>query len=121
MQVIDSERVVMVDTDDTVCLWDLSEYPDKDRVILNCFGSKAELVPHEKNINTLRKFHKLGYTIIMWSATGAKWAACVAKAVGIEDIVTLVISKPRYYFDDIDCKEWMGPRLWRNPRTGEAE
>lgn len=121
MNVIKSERVVMCDVDDTLVLWDLSAHPDAERVIVTCFGYETILVPHEKNIKLLRKFAKLGYTIVVWSATGWEWANEVVRTLKIEDVVHSVMSKPRYYFDDIRAEEWIGQRIWRDPKSGEEE
>ena len=115
----DNERLLYVDCDDTLVLWDLSSYPDKPRLELDCWGP-VELVKHDKNINLVRKFAKLGYGIVVWSQTGAEWAQRVSEAVGISDIVTLYLTKPRYYLDDLPCQAWMGERLYRDPRTGES-
>lgn len=118
MKTIESDRVVMVDCDDTLILWDISEYSGINRVTVNCYGHKAIVVPHEKNLKLLRKFAKLGYRIIVWSQSGWQWAEAVSKTLGIDDIVDTCMSKPRYYFDDIPCQEWMGGRIWRDPKNG---
>jgi FMN phosphatase YigB (HAD superfamily) len=119
MRTIQSDRTVMVDCDDTLVLWDKSEFPMEEFIEIECYGTSAVVVPHRKNLNTLLKFHKLGYRIVVWSASGWEWAENVVKALKLEDIVDTCMSKPRYYFDDLPCQEWMGPRIWRDPKSGE--
>jgi hypothetical protein len=121
MRIIDSDRTVMVDCDDTLCLWNLSDFDAGDRVTIDYVNGPAEVVPHRKNINNLIKFWKLGYTVIVWSGSGYKWATAVTTALGLDDYVHTVMSKPMYYFDDKPCASWMGPRVYRNPHTGQAE
>lgn len=119
-KVIDSHKVVTVDMDDTIVMWNLSDYPDLPRIKLDCYGP-AELVPNTKNINLVRKLYKLGYTIIAWSQTGFEWAHAVSKAVGLDDVVSLYMTKPRYHVDDLPSTVWMGDRLWRDPVTGNSD
>ena len=118
---VDNERLLYVDCDDTLVLWDLSSYPEAEfpRIELNCWGP-VMLAKHEKNINLVKKFAKLGYGIIVWSQTGAEWAETVARAVGIDDIATLYLTKPRYHLDDLPANAWMGERLYRDAKTGES-
>src|SRR5690554_3670238 len=117
MRVIESERVTVVDCDDTLILWDKSEYDPESYITISAHGHDSVVVPHEANIKLFKKFAKLGYTMIVWSQSGYAWAEAVVKALGLEDMVTLCMSKPRYYFDDIPCEEWMGPRIWRDPKS----
>ncbi len=119
-QVLTSDRIVYCDVDDTLVLWDISEYPDEPRVEVKLKDEAAILVPHKYNINTLKKFYKLGYTIIVHSGSGHRWAEEVVKALELQKYVTLIMSKPMYHFDDIPCQEWMGPRIYRDPKTGKA-
>lgn len=119
MNAIQSDKLVMVDCDDTLICWDKSKFPIDEQIKINCYGHDSWLVPHAPNLRTLKKFAKLGYTIVVWSASGWEWAQAVVCALGIEDDVHTVMSKPRYYFDDIPCHEWMGQRVYRDPVTGE--
>jgi hypothetical protein len=116
-----SDRVVMVDCDDTLVMWDLSSYPDVPRVTVNCYGYLTDLVPNEKNIKLLRKFAKLGYEIHVWSGSGWEWADAIVEVLGLGSIVQTTMTKPSYYFDDLPCQEWMGTRIWRDPKTGTEE
>lgn len=120
MKTLPSDKVVMVDCDDTLVLWDSSKWsPFLHGVQVNCYGYSTSLHIHEKNINLLRKLKRLGYTLVVWSATGHEWAEAVVKALDLEDCVSFCMSKPRYYVDDKDAVDWIGARLWRDPVTGD--
>jgi hypothetical protein len=107
------DRTLYVDCDDTLIMWNLSDYGDETpRLTVNVWGP-ADVIPNQKNINTVRKFALLGYTIILWSKTGAKWARAVGQATGLDPLVTAYLTKPTYYLDDMEAAEWLGPRLWR--------
>lgn len=121
MMVIKSDKMLYVDIDDTLAMWDLSEHISIPLMTIKCFDKTTYLSPNQKNINTLKKFHKMGYTIILWSHTGAEWAEAIAKELMIEEYVTACMTKPRYYMDDKDCSTWMGQRIYRNAITGEDE
>lgn len=117
-QTIKSDRIVMVDVDDTLVLWNLSAYPGAIRKTIEHVNGWVQVIPHHKNINTLIKFYKLGYTIVVWSGSGHAWAEAVVRALELGQYVTQIISKPLYYFDDKPCQEWMGARVWRDPKDG---
>lgn len=124
-KIIENEKLIYCDIDDTVILWDLSKYnnvlPESDLVTINSYGLESVVYKNQKNINLLHKLYKLNYGIILWSQTGAKHAAAVAEALGLDDIVLQYQTKPRYHIDDLPADAWMGTRLWRDPVTGEEE
>ncbi len=113
MQTLESHKVISVDVDDTLILWDLSAYPDMPRIEVDYAGYKSTLIPHQKNINLLIKLAKLGYEIVVWSATGYDWAELIVAELNLGEYVTLCMSKPRYYVDDKNAESWIGERLWR--------
>jgi hypothetical protein len=121
---ISGDRVVMCDVDDTLVMGNLSDYPpDMPRVYIDLYATGGvrpmELIPNQKNINLFIKFRKMGYRMIVWSQTGADWAEAVVKALGMEPYVDVVMSKPRWFFDDRPAEGWMGTQIWRDPLTGK--
>lgn len=116
-----SDRITVVDCDDTLAMWNLSDHPKEDQITIEHVNGPVQVVPNKKNINTLIKFWKLGYTIIVWSGSGYAWAEAVVKSFQLEKYVTLITSKPMYYFDDKPAESWIGPRVWRDPKTGKAD
>lgn len=116
---LDSYKTVTVDVDDTLVMWNISEYPEFPVIELDCYGPVV-LAVNQKNVNLVIKLSKLGYKIVIWSQTGYDWAETVSKAVGLHPYASLYMSKPRYYVDDLPSNEWMGTRLWRDPITGKS-
>ncbi len=111
---VENEKLLYVDCDDTLILWDKSEYSEEPKVLIECYEEPASVVVHKKNVNLVRKFYLLGYGIIVWSATGSKWAKAVGHAVGIDSMVTAYLTKPRYHLDDKPCATWMGENVYRS-------
>lgn len=111
------DRTLYVDCDDTLVMWNLSDYPDSPRVTVSCYGYDSELVPNRENVNTLIKFKKLGYIIICWSQSGADWAEAVARELCIEEYCDLFITKPSWILDDLPTEAWLpaARRIWRQP------
>ena len=102
-----------VDVDDTLVCWNISEYDETTFITIEHNGYKTTLMPHEKNINLLKKFAKLGYTVIVHSQSGMEWAEVVVKSLGLEEYVSGIGDKPKYYMDDLPASAWM-TRLWRD-------
>lgn len=107
---------LFVDVDDTLLLHDLSEYPNKPRINISCNGRDFVGIPHEKNINMLIKFYKLGYEITVWSKTGKEWAREVSFMLNVNRYVTTYLKKPDFIMDDKAPSEWIGPNVYRSPK-----
>lgn len=129
MIVIPCKQTTFFDCDDTLVMWNAtSEQLEKDGVDFTCPGSlvdidndgneqfapewKARLLPHKKHIEQLKKHKMRGHTIIVWSAGGWDWASAVVKALGLENFVDLVISKPTWAYDDLQPSEFMPKPQW---------
>ena len=101
------DNPVFIDCDDTLILWDISEFPKESQVVINKDWGEddpTKIVIHQKNVNLVRKFAKLGYDIIIWSRTGRAWAEAVAKLCGVSKYVSAYMSKPNFYIDDQPCR-----------------
>ena len=105
-------RLVMVDCEDTLVMWDLPEdmmLNDDALVTVSCREHSDRLYPNKYNIELIKKMAKRGHEIIIWSGGGQEWAEAVVKALNLEEFVSGVIQKPTYFIDDIaDPKHWMG-------------
>lgn len=113
MQVIQSEDVVMYDCDDTLVMWFTECDPTlKVKIICPYGGSETWLKPHARHIDLLKKHHGRGKTVIVWSAGGYKWAQAVVEALGLQDYVHFVMTKPMSYVDDLEAKEILGSRIY---------
>lgn len=58
---------------------------------------------------------------MVWSAGGGDWAEAVVKALGIEEMVDIVMSKPSWYYDDKPCEDWMGKQIYLYEQPVEEE
>lgn len=116
MKVIKGEDIVAWDVDDTLALWSKNHTePHKDAVpILNPYSEEiVYLRPHKVHIRIMKEYKGRGFTNIVWSAGGVKWAEAVIKALGIEKHVDFIITKPNRHFDDREDKESIiGVRLY---------
>lgn len=120
MKLVKNVKLLYVDTDDTIALWDGSTYDNNLPLIeVETETGITNLYTHVKNIKLIEKFYKLGYGIIVWSQSGAPWARAVSKTVGIDDMVTSYLTKPQYIMDDLPNSAWMPKPIYRDPLTGE--
>lgn len=113
MIVFKTDQLVPYDCDDTLVLWGLED-KSKNIAIEDPYlkGLINFVTPHEKHIELLKKHKARGMTIIVWSAAGVEWAHAVVKALGLEEYVDAVFSKPCRYVDDLPVQEWMGNRVY---------
>ncbi len=113
MKVINQESTIFFDVDDTLVMWGKAKKHEKVVHITCPYGSQQEtLRPHKGHIKVLKDRSKRGSFIIVWSAGGYQWANAVVKALGLEDYVNLIMSKPQMYVDDKKAKDIMGERLY---------
>jgi len=55
---------------------------------------------NDKLVAWVKRMHKEGYEIIVWSSRGKQYAKDAAIMAGIDDIADAIISKPGYVCDD---------------------
>lgn len=117
---IDIKRPFYVDVDDTLILWNISEYQDRrgEFQTLTLNGYPTEILPHRFNINLVKKFAKMGYMVIVHSQSGIEHARSVVLQLGLEDYVSAVGDKPTFMLDDKGVSGWAA-QIWRHPTTGE--
>ncbi len=118
MRVIKSERIVMCDIDDTLVMHrDLTSGQKNSIIDVTCRATK-QTFSLEKNKNMIRLLKEekhRGATIIVWSRGGYEWAADVVTALGLEELVDTVLSKPLVYFDDKPVTQWLTDRVYIGP------
>lgn len=129
MKVIENEKCIFYDCDDTLIMWGSQYVKEDDNGKLNTIDIASpfytpsmyatvapiyQLVPHKKHIQHLKDSKlKNKNTIVVWSAGGWQWAQAVVKALGIEEYVDAVMEKPTMYVDDLPCKDFMGTRVYK--------
>lgn len=107
MLVLKSDLVVYCDIDDTLVKWNYTKEEEDKAVIFDNFGFKTPLVPHLVHIEQLMKHKARGHTVAVWSQGGWEWALEVVKVLGLEDYVDLVVSKPKWFYDDLPASAFM--------------
>ncbi len=121
MKVLKNENVIMYDVDDTLVIWkDKNDETDRVVVIEDPYlsgnpygGNKAyALAVHEPHVKLLQNHHARGKCVVVWSQGGYRWAEAVVKALGLEDCVDLIMSKPTAYVDDLRVEEWLPKRTY---------
>ncbi len=114
-------RTLYCDVDETLLCHNLSDFPLHSQVTVYCNERSFIGVPHDKNINLLVKFYKLGYDVYVWSKTGKSWAKAVVKALKLDQYVQDCLSKPDFIMDDKSVEAWIGPRVYRDVKSGEEK
>lgn len=122
MEVITHENIAAFDVDDTLVMWDSQferqdfpydpELRTKVPITDPYDGSVNYLKPHRKHINLLKKYKGRGMLVVVWSAAGYKWAEAVVKALGIEEYVDYILTKPTKLIDDLTPNEVFGTRIY---------
>lgn len=120
MRILENERLVMVDVDDTIVMhreFDKSIYSKVKSTRIKCrhTGEILQLEINKNMVRLLKEEHNRGSTIVVWSRGGYQWAADVITALGLEAYVDTVMSKPLVYFDDKPVTEWLTDRVYIGP------
>ena len=70
---------------------------------------------NEPMVRLLKEEAARGGYIIVWSRGGYAWARAVVEALGLTREVSLVMSKPMVYFDDMNVEHWLKDRVFLGP------
>lgn len=98
---------IFFDVDDTLVLHTWPEELDsKKMVILDEKDIAFEVVPHEPHIQRMREHARRGCKIYVWSQGGEAWARRVIEELGLTSLVTEIMTKPAWIYDDIAMKTW---------------
>jgi hydroxymethylpyrimidine pyrophosphatase-like HAD family hydrolase len=120
--IIGNEATICIDVDDTLIFWDENSYgesSDEARVPIvdPNDGMTTNHTVHFRHVQFLKKQYHKGFTVIVWSASGAKWAGAVVKALGLEKYVTACLTKPCKYVDDYDEPDKiLGTHVYLDPK-----
>lgn len=103
------DRWAYFDVDDTLVEWVnqndervskggwVSIVPEADYVFFPCIG----------NVEKLKKLKGDGWTIVVWSQGGWKWAEEVLTALSLRTFVDHVLTKPHLVVDDLESSFWL--------------
>lgn len=115
MEVVKNEMVIMVDCDDTLCMWSEHHTQPHEGALdfLDPYdGKTVYLKPHTTHIELVKQFKHRGYHVIIWSGAGYMWAEAVVKRLGLEKYVDQVMTKSTKYIDDLHADEILGSRIY---------
>ncbi len=99
-------KTVYFDIDDTLLEWYTCHKDEENATLIKNNGHsfyKKAIVP---NIRALKAHARAGHLVVVWSAGGSGWAECVIKALGLQQYVNLILTKPDYYYDDQPAVAW---------------
>lgn len=96
-----SQRAIFVDVDDT---------------LVRSVGTKR--IPIPAAINAIRRLHRAGVRLFLWSSGGSEYARRSAAELGIESCFENFLPKPHAYIDDQPLHEW---RFCKHVLPGNAE
>lgn len=119
--IIGNEATICFDVDDTLIMWDDKSYGAPDDVkrmpiVDPNDGMTTNHEIHLRHVQFLKKQAAKGFTVIVWSASGAAWAGAVVKALGLEKHVTACIAKPIKYVDDHpQADQILGTHIYLDP------
>lgn len=119
MKVITNELPLPFDVDDTLVMHSVPELmKDSELVYVPDPLDKSRDIRLRKNlpmIRLLKEEYSRGGLIIVWSKGGFQWAKNVVEALGLEEHVHYVMTKPRAYCDDKDVSSWLKERIYIEP------
>lgn len=117
MKLVKTENIKPFDVDGTLILSRHEDYPGNRKVSVfdPLTETFIEYIVHEPMVRLLKEEKHRGAYVIVWSRGGYEWAHNVVQALGLEDCVDLVLSKPIVYFDDTPVVDWMKDRVFLDP------
>lgn len=113
MRIVENGHVVCFDVDDTLIkwLWDQFEIEqlraEGALLVMEKNGESVAVKPIQEHIELIKRYKVKGKFIIVWSQSGYQWVSEVVKALGIDHLVDLCLTKPEKYVDDLKADEWM--------------
>lgn len=115
-----SGPVAYFDVDDTLVWWDnndpestLSDLElDITEFEFEFNGKKLKRYYIHEHLREIQLQKEAGTNIVVWSKSGAEWAEAIVKALGVDEYVDVVTSKPDRIYDDKDSSEWMPKRRY---------
>lgn len=110
---LNKEHLIFFDCDETLILHNKKNNTNI-RIIdpYNSNGPSIIVKEHSAHVKLLKDHFVRGYGIVVWSAAGREWSEAVVKALGLEQYVDIVMSKPTKYVDDLEAHQILGSRVF---------
>lgn len=119
MRVTENEVVIFCDVDDTLILHDVDAhgYAKTVFVVDPYCGTTRKLAIHEPHVQLLKERAARGAHIKVMSHGGYQWARAVIIALGLQDVVSEVLSKPIAVIDDLPIAGALGETMYLKPNS----
>ena len=114
MIVFNYEHTIHFDLDDTLIFWgDNYDQPFEGAVQITdpYDGEVTYHKVHNRHIRFLKKQVAKGLGVVVWSARGVKCAEAAIKALGLDDLNIMVMSKPGKVVDDLSDARDILPKV----------
>lgn len=113
MKVIKSEQILPVDVDFTLLMHGKIKKGDKAVLFTDPYtGEQRHIKVNVPNLKVVTTRLARGASVLVWSASGYRWALAALRALKLDHTNLYVCSKPIGYVDDKPCQEWMGERIY---------
>jgi len=107
-------KTVYFDVDNTLLEWKSCSKDDQHAIKMsNDNNFTFYKKPINANIDALIEHANAGHIVIVWSKGGVEWATDVVRALKLENHVDIVLSKPDWYYDDMDAICWLPERQFK--------
>jgi hypothetical protein len=108
LEIINNDRIVCFDVDNTLVIHDFSStYTADEIIIIEHNGKDNAVVAYEPHVAALKKHKAAGDFVIVWSQSGAEWAKKVVQSLELENDVNMILIKPYQCYDDSPAGVWM--------------
>lgn len=97
---VNNPKVWNFDVDDTLVMWNLSEYQDLPTIEVPGCNGVVTLAVNQKNINLLIKLAHIGWYIRVHSGSGVDWAEKIVVALNLMPYVDSIETKALGNTDD---------------------
>lgn len=113
MLVLPDKPTIYVDVDETLVSFE-AKYKNCTKIKVGPENAKMPAYINEYVVDKIKEFRARDHTIVVWSAGGSEWAATIIRALKMEDYVSVVMSKPAWFFDDQPAINYMpeGNRIY---------
>ena len=117
--IVNQETVVPFDCDKTLIDYSTEGAHPNQLIKIGLIPGEEIIVARiEEHIQMMKNMYAAKMFVIVWSASGWEWAAHIVKKLGLTKYVSLVMSKPKFYVDDIPAESFM-KRLYNYPKYME--
>jgi hydroxymethylpyrimidine pyrophosphatase-like HAD family hydrolase len=106
--ILKSDNVLYVDVDGTLVRPHV--YRGQDGLLPWAYEVRVNGRRFEANADVERQIHLAktrGHKVVVWSAGGYDWANRVIKALGLDEYVDVILSKPKWFADDLPAEKFL--------------